>query len=89
MKLINKEIKFLNHEMESQSKEIRSIKQKMKSQSKDIKSINQEMESQSTKIESLVLENKEMKDTILQMNVTLSKILDFCKFYSSITYFFT
>ena len=59
----------------------------MKSQSKDIKSINQEMESQSTKFESLVLENKEVKDTILQINGTLSKILDFCKFYSSI--FFT
>ena len=53
-----------------------------------MKLINQEIESQSKEMESLVLENKEMKDTVLQMNITLSKILDFCKFNFSITYFF-
>ena len=80
MKLINQEITSINHEIESQSREINSINH-------EIRSINQEMEYQSTKIMSLVLENTEIKDTVLQMNARLYKILLLCKFYSSIIYF--
>ena len=69
----SEETRILNEEMKSQSGEIKLMYQEIKSQSKEIESLNQEMES-------LVAENKEIRDTVLQMNGTLSMILDFCKF---------
>ena len=53
--------------------------QKIDSQINEIK---QELRLTNQKIESLVAENKEIKNTVLQMNATLSMILDYCKFYS-------
>ena len=68
--------------------EIMSINQEMESQTIELNKTNTEMKMIQQEIESLVAENKEIKETVLQMNGTLSMILDFCKFLSSVKLYF-
>ena len=81
-------LESLSTKIDHQSEETRILNEEMKSQSGEIKLMYQEIQSQSKEMEFLVAENKEIRDTVLQMNETLSMILDFCKFYSSVKLYF-
>ena len=72
----------IHPKIESQYRMIDSQFLKIDSQTEEIELIKQELKLTNQKIESLVAKNKEIKNTVLQMNETLSMILDYCKFYS-------
>ena len=85
----SKEIKSQSKKLDSLTQEVETQSHKIKSQTHLIKTQSDKIDNQSVMIESLVKENGEMKNVILQINGTLSLILDNSKyiFFVSITIF--
>ena len=79
-------IDSLFQDIETQSDLIKSQSGKIDFQTEEIGLINQEMKSMNQEMEYLVAENNEIRDAILQMNGTLSMILDYCKFKTSVLF---
>ena len=63
-----------SHKIDEQSLEIKSQSNRINDQSEEIKLLNQEMKT-------IIDENNEIKNVVLQMNGTLSMLLDYCKIF--------